>query len=147
MRDRTSRIVSALDLRDRVVLAAGAATLIAAAFLSAIGDVSWLVPLTITCLYGIVVYGAWNRAERRHSSAVGDEGRFQKQSMQPALSVAYWSFFMLLLGLAMAWAAVSQLIRQGGSVFSFVLLTVGVLLIGVAVFVMASMLRHKSKSK
>jgi len=65
--------------------------------------------------------------------------------MQPALSVVYWTFFTILLGLVMAWAAVSQLIGHGESLFSFVLLTVGVILIGVAVFVLASMWLHKSR--
>ena len=145
MRDRSFGIVSALNLRERVVLAAGGATLAAAAFLFAIGDVSWLLPFAVACLYAIVVFGAWNRAERRHSNALSDEGRSERQSMQPALSVAYWSFFMMLLVLVMVWAAVSQLTRQGVSVFSFVLLSIGVVLIGVGVFVMADTWRHQGK--
>jgi hypothetical protein len=79
-------------VRERVTLAAGGPTMVAAALLSAIGDVSWLLPFAITCLYGIVVYGTWNRAGRRHSNELGDGGRLQKLPMQPALSVAYWSW-------------------------------------------------------
>jgi Ca2+/Na+ antiporter len=145
MRSRNFEIVSGLNLRERVVLAAGGAALVAAAFLSAVGDVSWLLPLAISCIYAMVVFGTWNTAKRRHFNAPNGEGRSERQSKQPALSVAYWSFFMFLLGLVMAWAAVSQLISKGGSGFVFVLLTVGVVLIGVALLVMATVWRHQSR--
>ena len=148
VRDRHLRIVSALNLQERVTLVAGGATLVATAFLWVIGDVNWLLPLAITVLYVTVAFGTWNRAEHRQAHVLGDERSSERTSvaaMQPALSVAYWSFFMILLGLTMTWAAVSQLTSHGGTVFSVVLLTIGVALIVVAVFVMAAMLRHKSK--
>jgi hypothetical protein len=55
-------VVAALNLRERVDLAAGGGTLVAAAFLAAIGDVSWLLTFAIACLYGLLVVRIWNRA-------------------------------------------------------------------------------------
>jgi hypothetical protein len=143
MRNLNLGIVAALNLRERVDLAAGGSTLVAAAFLAAIGDVSWLLPFAIAGLYGLLVVRIWNRAaERRHSSALGNEGGSARQSKQGALSIAYWSFFMTLMGLAMAWGAVSQLTSRGGSVFSFVLLAAGVVLAGVGVLAVANTWRR-----
>lgn len=119
--------------------------MVAAGFLAAVGDVNWLLPAAIACIYAILVFGIWNTATRRYSKAPSNEGRSERPFMQPALSVAYWSFFVLLLGLVMAWGAVSQLTSKGGSVFSFLLLTIGVVLIGFAAVVIANVWRHRSK--
>jgi hypothetical protein len=155
MRDRIFGIVSSLSLRERVDLAAGGATLVAAAVLSAISDVSWILPLAIACLYAFFAFGTWKRAQRRRSNPLGSKGGSESLSMQRrgfgspatqgALSVVYWSFVMIVLGLVMAWAAVDQLTRQGRSVFSLMLLTSGAALIGAGVLALATMWRHQRK--
>jgi hypothetical protein len=65
--------------------------------------------------------------------------------MWPRLSVAYWSLSMILAGATMGWAAVSQLTSQRGSVYSYGLLTVGVVLIGTGLAVIAAILPRLSK--
>jgi hypothetical protein len=145
MRGLDLGLVSALNLRERVSIAAGGVTLVAAAYLSAISDVNWLLPFAIGCLYAMVLVGIWNRVEHRRSNALGNEIDSGRQPIQIALSVAYWSFFMILLGLVMAWVAVSQLTSRGGSTFSFVLLAAGVLLVGGGGLLLANMLRRQSK--
>jgi hypothetical protein len=74
----------------------------------------------------MVIVGTWNRAERRRSNALGNEIDSGRQPIPIALSVAYWSFFMIIVGLVMAWVAIFQLNSRGGSTFSFVLLAAGV---------------------
>jgi hypothetical protein len=155
MRDRIFGIGSSLNLRERVDLSAGGGALVAAVFLTAIGDVSWILPLAISSWYAMVVFATFRRAGRHQSKPLGNEGGSERQSMrrrgfarpsaQGALSVAYWSFFMVVLGLVIAWAAVSQLTGQSQSAFSFVLLSIGVLLIGLGVFAMANLWRRQSK--
>jgi hypothetical protein len=145
MRGLNLGLVSALNLRERVILAAGGLTLVAAALLSAIGDLNWLLPFAIACWYAMVIVGTWNRAERRRSNALGNEIDSGRQPIPIALSVAYWSFFMILVGLVMAWVAVFQLTSRGGSAFSFVLLAAGVVSVGGGGFLLANMLRRSSK--
>jgi Ca2+/Na+ antiporter len=154
MTSRLLGIVSSLSLRERVDLAAGGATLAAAFVLSAIGDVSWILPLAIGLLYAMVVFGTWTRAERRRANPRSNDGGSEKPSMQRrgfvgsvqgALSVVYWSFVMIVLGLVVAWAAADQLTSHRSSTFSFVLLAIGVVLVGAGVLALATLRRHQRK--
>jgi hypothetical protein len=138
-----------MNPRDWINIAAAVVLLVAVVGLALARDLSWLVVIP---LFVVVVWQLGRIQSRLNRNSIPPRGRDHDAKpsalalwMHPRVAVAYWAFFLIVLGAVMAIAATLQLTRQSVSSWPVIHLCMGVGVIALGLLSLVAAVRFRSK--